>query len=500
MTNLSLLLLTILALPSNTKQNTIQSCDSDSTGYLQLLSKSFGQVIPNKKIKFLGKCFKEITVSLAETDTQFKFDIKTENHKSLTCIEFLIFSTGKSSKTLFIVLDGKYQKSFEKEDLSDGEKKLIGKAGFFVMRSCDDFKNIFGNIFSLLKMFAGGQGINPYIPVFGSKILEYQLKANLEFTKKFVGYEWLLRKNPKKVMLDKKSVKSGDFVSIIRFDGLDNLIHFGTGSRAGHTAMALWKDGELYVLESQNALYWPSNNIQRRDWDSWVKWADNADYNVNFIPLNDEHRAKFDEKKAWEAFEKLEGHPYGFSNFIFGWIDTEADNLHDLVDLVFIGICVGLIEKLLPEQMKLVFYDSWNQRLGTKGLNMGGIWEELYKRDMTLNQMTALVEVEGWVYPTGPNYVCSAFVVHLYKAAGLFGSLQINATEFTPKDLYELNFFDTTGLKVPVECQHSAPHGYCQIMGKVDFDLGKINWVKPYDNMAERCPTLAPDFERTEGC
>ena len=500
MTNWTLLLLTILALTSNTRQASIQTCDSDATGYIQLFSKSYGQLTPNKEIKFPGKCFKEITVSLSETATQFTFEIKTEAHKSLTCIEFLIFSTGKSSKTMFIVLDGKYHKSFEKENLSEGEHKHIHKKGFFVMRSCDDFKNIFGNIFSLLKMFLGGQGLNPYIPIFGSKILEYQLKANIDFTKKFIGYEWQLRQNPKKVLLDKKSVKSGDFVAITRFDGLDNLIHWGTGSRAGHTAMALWKDNELYVLESQNALYWPANDIQRRNWDSWVKWADNADYNVVVIPLNDEQRAKFDEKKAWEAFEKLEGHPYGFSNFLFGYIDTENENYQDVLDIAFISIAVGLLEKVLPDQMKLVFYDAWNQRLGTKGLNMGGIWEELYKRDMTLNQVAAMVEVEGWDYPTGPNYVCSSFVVHLYKAAGLFDSLEINATEFTPKDLYELAFFDISGAKVPVECQNSAPHGYCQIMGKVDMDLGKMNWVKPYNNMAEKCPSIAPDYERSEGC
>jgi hypothetical protein len=31
----------------------------------------------------------------------------------------------------------------------------------------------------------------------------------------------------------------------------------------------------------------------------------------------------------------------------------------------------------------------------------------------------------------------------MYKAAGLFGDLEINATEFTPRDVYALDFFDT---------------------------------------------------------
>jgi hypothetical protein len=30
----------------------------------------------------------------------------------------------------------------------------------------------------------------------------------------------------------------------------------------------------------------------------------------------------------------------------------------------------------------------------------------------------------------------------MYKAAGLFGDLEINTTEFGPQDVYSLNFFD----------------------------------------------------------
>lgn len=478
----------------------VYTCDSEGSGYFKFLSATKGRAIQDQTITIPGKCFESLVISTKKVANGYNIHVDASKHKSDTCVEFLTFSSGKTAKTLFIVLEGKYDKLFETELFSDAEKLFVQKKGFYVLRSCDDFKNIFYNVFTTLKMFVGGMGLNPYIPIFGSKILEYQLKANIDFSKKFTGFEWKLRQNPKKVILDKKNIKSGDYISIIRFDGLDNIIHWGTGSRSGHSAMCIWHEGELYVVESQNALYWPSNDIQKRKWDSWVQWADNADFNVALIPLSDEARAKFDEKKAWEAFEKLEGHPYGFSNFIFGWIDTETLNTPDVLDLVFLSLILQLAEKVIPDQIKLIFYDAWNQRLGTKGLNIGGIWEELYKRDLSLAQLSAQVEIDGWEYPTGPNYVCSAFVVHLYKAAGLFGDLSINAPEFTPKDLYELNFYDVTGNKVPSECKDSAPRGYCQIMGKVDMDLGKINFVKPYSNMAERCPTVPPLYERQEGC
>lgn len=490
----------LLILASLASAVSIQTCDSGDTGYLQMLSKTYGQVKLGETISFPGRCFKKITVAVTETAGEYVFNTEAEGHKETTCVEFLLFSTGKTTKTMIILLAGKYTKEMKKATLSAGETGFIRNTGAFVLRSCDDLKNLPKNLWGVIKMFVGGLGLNPYIPVFGSKIMEYQLKANIDFINRFTGHEWKLRQNPKKVQVDKRHIKSGDFIAITRFDGIDNLIHFGSGSRVGHSTMALWKGDELWVVESQNANYWPKNNIQKHKWEDWYHWADNADYNVVILPLREDVHAKFDEKKAWEAFEKMEDHPYGFSNFVFGWVDLEKGNTPDVADLTFISIALGVIEKVIPDQIKLFFYDAWNMRLGTKGLNMGGIWEELYSRGMNIEQLSAQVEQEGWDYPSGPQYVCSSFVVYLYKAAGLFGDMELNATEFTPKDVYELDIFDLSGKYTPPNCKDSAPRGYCQVMGKVDFDIGKMNFVKPYAHMAERCPTAAPDFNRAEGC
>ena len=406
----------------------------------------------------------------------------------------------KTSKTRLIPIEGNYGVKFQASGMSQGEREFVKEKGFFVMKSCDKISNFASNAWGVIKMFAGGQGMIPWVPIFGSKIRDYQLKANIDFVKQFAGFEWKMRRDPKLVLLDKKSVKSGDLILIYRFDGIDNIIHWGTGSRAGHTAVALWDKDELYVLESQEALYWPTKNIQRRKWSSWIKYADNADYNVVLVPIKTELSARMSEDKAWKAFKELENQQYGFSNFVFGWLDTEHNNLPDLADLNLLTIVLGLIEKVAPKVPKLMFYDAWNHRLGTKDLTMSGIWEELYKRQMTIEQLSAIPEKDDSAYPSGRNYVCSSFVTHIYQAAGLFGDMEINATEFTPKDLYELNFFDVSGARVPAECKDFAPHGYCQLMGKVDMDVGKIGWVKPYPHMNEKCPSMAPNFERTEGC
>jgi len=42
--------------------------------------------------------------------------------------------------------------------------------------------------------------------------------------------------------------------------------------------------------------------------------------------------------------------------------------------------------------------------------------------------------------------------VAVFKAAGLFGDLEVHATEFTPRDMYELNFFDKNFRSKNPEC------------------------------------------------
>jgi len=49
------------------------------------------------------------------------------------------------------------------------------------------------------------------------------------------------------------------------------------------------------------------------------------------LPLSDESRAKFDVQKAREFFKKVEGMPYGYHNFLFGWIDKTSECLPSML-------------------------------------------------------------------------------------------------------------------------------------------------------------------------
>jgi hypothetical protein len=114
----------------------------------------------------------------------------------------------------------------------------------------------------------------------------------------------------------------------------------------------------------------------------------------------------------------------------------------------------------------------------------------------------SVVEQEGWLYTglqnDGRSYVCSAYVAALYQAAGLLKN--VNGPEFTPKDVYTLNVFDLN-FKRPDACVAADPNlPYCQLNGKYRMTLPGYSTIAPYEHMAERCPTVGPEYVRPEGC
>ena len=74
----------------------------------------------------------------------------------------------------------------------------------------------------------------------------------------------------------------------------------------------------------------------------------------------------------------------------------------------------------------------------------------------------AIVEQDGWKYTgqyhDGLSYVCSTYVTALWKAAGLFEGLDINAAEWSPKDVYQVDFFNKE-YKRPPQCVEADPNG-----------------------------------------
>jgi hypothetical protein len=98
-------------------------------------------------------------------------------------------------------------------------------------------------------------------------------------------------------------------------------------------------------------------------------------------------------------------------------------------------------------------------------------------------------------------FVCSAYSASVYKAAGMFDDYDVNATEFTPRDVYMLDFFDKNYYR-PQQCVDADPNiPYCQLIGKYQIDVShEWSTVKPYPHMNEHCAGVNPLYIRPTGC
>lgn len=222
---------------------------------------------------------------------------------------------------------------------------------------------------------------------------------------------------------------------------------------------------------------------------------------IIWLPLRDDLRASFNETNVYEWFKTVEGTPYGYHNFLFGWIDTINENYPSLLTTELMACGMGLADRIIPKSIDSLFNQAMNKRLKTTGLNVNEIASECAARNLTIGEVMTYIEIEGWEYSDGVSYVCCAFVAAMWKRGGVFGDMILQATEVGPQDTVMMDIFNTTQVR-PEACVEADPNlPYCQIMGKYRVDIGdRYSTIKPYSNMDEHCPSKAPYFQRPAGC
>ena len=115
---------------------------------------------------------------------------------------------------------------------------------------CESVVDTIESIWNSLKCFLGGLGDDPSKKILGTHVPKYQEEGNVQFIKDVMGVT-LEPRETKIVDIDPSLIQSGDFFGIMRLDGLDQIIMYGTGSYVGHNVMALrMEDDELYIVES----------------------------------------------------------------------------------------------------------------------------------------------------------------------------------------------------------------------------------------------------------
>ena len=457
-------------------------------------------------VTFSGHCFRSITAEVNQfTDTSITVSLVAEDPVDFFCYDTLLVATLGTHHLENIFKRGQHTITFKK--LSGSTVADIDSQGVRVFWFCDQIADLAVDFLMTLELFLGGFTTHPDWPIIGSHTTWYMEEANRKFLERSIGYT-MEKRDVHRIYLNKTDIHTGDFLAITRLDGLDEIIMYGSGSHVGHSTVAFWSDidGEmdLYILESQAGWYWPRDGIQMNKFDQWIQWADDASFNIAVLPLKEEVRAAFNSTSAFNWFKTVEGLPYGYHNFAYGWIDTANDNMPPLLSSELLTVLLPIVESIIPSGFDSLFGQGLNIRMGTKGLTFTQLAELAYAQGITMMDVMAMPEVEGWVYNDGQSYVCSSFVLSFYKNAGILGDFTIYGQEFTPRDVYDLSIFDNQA-QVPLACQVADPQSvnlpYCQILGNYRINLGpEFGTIDPYEHMDERCPSIAPEFVRPAGC
>jgi len=380
----------------------------------------------------------------------------------------------------------------------------IGQNGFRVFLFSNGPEDTIKFVTSTVELFTpefSGPGVQPS-----------DAAENIAFLTAYTDFIYESRGDVQNVDIDTSEINSGDFFGITRLDGLDPMICWGMGGTTGHTATALWVGDELNVCESTvKDVYWPTNGVQCTPWDRWIEQARNASFNLVHVPLSPEYSAMYNATAAREYFMTVEGLPYGYHNFLFGWIDTVMDNFPCLppnydqcltTQLTMIGS--GIFDRIDPFLANRMYNEAFNKRLNA---DIQGGTAEIYEYAMTQEGITfekliTMPEQDSWVYSNGKSMVCDVFVCSMWKAGGLFGDLtdQFQCTELTPRDVYSIAFFNSNYTR-PTQCVEADPDSsFCQLSGAYRMTLPGWNTKTPYPNMGNNCPGLPPNYDQPTQC
>ncbi|XP_010545218.1 PREDICTED: uncharacterized protein LOC104817662 [Tarenaya hassleriana] len=471
---------------------------------VDLLPSFVGSASPqNDAVQWKGACFYENRAWLEfhnNSGSEFgggTLHIKVDKAHSWTCMDIYVFATPYRVTWDWYFVSREHTMEF-KEWEGKAEYEYVKRKGvsIFLMQA-----GMLGTLQALWDVF----------PLFTNT--GWGENSNIAFLKKRMGAKFEKRPEPSWVTnVTTDEIHSGDLLAISkirgRWGGFETLEKWVSGAYAGHSAICLRdSEGKLWVGESGHENEQGEDIIAMLPWEEWWEFEqtkDDSNPHIALLPLHPDARAKFNVTAAWEYARNMDGKPYGYHNMIFSWIDTISENYPPPLDAHVVASVMTVWSKIQPDYAANMWNEALNMRLGTKDLDLPDIMVEVEKRGSSFDELLTIPEQDDWVYSDGKSTSCIAFVLEMYKEAGLFDPIasSVQVTEFTIKDAYMLKFFETNASRLPNWCndKDDVKLPYCQILGKYRMELPDYNTMEPYPRMNEQCPSLPPEYHRPDSC
>jgi hypothetical protein len=243
-----------------------------------------------------------------------------------------------------------------------------------------------------------------------------------------------------------------------------------SGGFASNVALIMNETDGLWVYSAQNDIFVgeAGRGIQRVGLHEYLDDAYAAAFDLGWLNLHEDLRntsatggtAAWDEAKFHEWYPTLENSTYSQVKEYFAAIDTVDDSYPAPLTSESVPIFLRDFEDWIPDGvLKREFMEALGKRFtkisGTAKEQLPKTLEEMIvygavELNMSIQELLAEPELDEWrydVFQGNQSFTASSFVVEAYKKLGIFTNatsgetLEINAAEFSPKDVYQMNLF-----------------------------------------------------------
>lgn len=448
---------------------------------------SLGKATPWK-----GKCFQKCSGTIVKLDnTGFTIGVDLAEPKSLFCSEIAMFTTPERFTFHYFLTKGHHEIRINGWNNPD-EKASVLAAGAATFIFLEDIIPSLMDAYTIYKTF-----------VRISNATETEL---VKFTKDVIGYEFKARKLGL-LNVPESAVKSGDAFALHITTPHETEDWLLTGSHSGHVAVAMRVNGKAYVLETTDAKFLPGPiyGFHMTPFEEWKAIYARQGYEIAWLPIRKELAAIMD-KNVDRVMKWFKDHTMEFITPSFGFtaLDTARDNFPPPLTPETFFTLATIMDHYQHDFIHYQILQGINMRFVKyyhvpECPDMRCALERAVQLNVTIGEVMALPEIDGWLYAKGPSIVCAGLVAHVWREGGVL-TMDFNAGEQDPKDIYQMGLFDPEWLDRPQACWGSTGLSkevpYCQLAGHWAIELPEYNSVKPYPHINDHCGAQPPLYHR----